>query len=128
MKKKIGIFYKKGNSNVISSAVLNIDREMMEVLGISATENNLKFSFKNNKITIQKGTFKNPIKLKDKSVIEKNIKLNFVRVYKDKDYLTTRLNVPSAVIKAMRLTSEDNEVEVTAVDDKLIIERSKKAL
>ena len=128
MKKKIGIFYKKGNSNVISSAVLNIDREMMEVLGISATENNLKFSFKNNKITIQKGTFKNPIKLKDKSVIEKNIKLNFVRVYKDKDYLTTRLNVPSAVIKAMRLTSENNEVEVTAVDDKLIIERSKKEM
>ena len=126
MKKRIGIFYKKENPNVISSAVLNVDREMIEILGISIKENDIKFSFKDNKITIQKGSFENPIKSKDKNIIEKNIKLNFTKVYKDKDYLITRLNIPSAVIKAMNLTSEDNEVEVIEVDDKIVIERSKK--
>lgn len=128
MKKKIGIFYKKENPNVISSAVLNVDREMIEILGISIKENDIKFSFKDNKITIQKGSFENPIKSKDKNIIEKNIKLNFTKVYKDKDYLITRLNIPSAVIKAMNLTSEDNEVEVIEVDDKIVIERSKKEM
>ena len=38
MKKRIGIFYKKENPNVISSAVLNVDREMIEILGISIKE------------------------------------------------------------------------------------------
>lgn len=128
MKKRIGIFYKKENPNVISSAVLNVDREMIEILGISIKENDIKFSFKDNKITIQKGSFENPIKSKDKNIIEKNIKLNFTKVYKDKDYLITRLNIPSAVIKAMNLTSEDNEVEVIEVDDKIVIERSKKEM
>lgn len=128
MKKRIGIFYKKENPNVISSAVLNVDREMIEILGISIKENDIKFSFKDNKITIQKGSFENPIKSKDKNIIEKNIKLNFTKVYKDKDYLITRLNIPSAVIKAMNLTSEDNEVEVIEVDDKIVIERSKKEI
>lgn len=128
MKKRIGIFYKKENPNVISSAVLNVDREMIEILGISIKENDIKFSFKDNKITIQKGSFENPIKSKDKNIIEKNIKLNFTKVYKDKDYLITRLNIPSAVIKAMKLTSEDNEVEVAEVDDKIVIERSKKEM
>ena len=128
MKKRIGIFYKKENPNVISSAVLNVDREMIEILGISIKENDIKFSFKDNKITIQKGSFENPIKSKDKNIIEKNIKLNFTKVYKDKDYLITRLNIPSAVIKAMNLTSEDNEVEIIEVDDKIVIERSKKEM
>lgn len=128
MKKRIGIFYKKENPNVISSAVLNVDREMIEILGISIKENDIKFSFKDNKITIQKGSFENPIKSKDKNIIEKNIKLNFTKVYKDKDYLITRLNIPSAVIRAMNLTSEDNEVEVIEVDDKIVIERSKKEM
>lgn len=128
MKKRIGIFYKKENPNVISSAVLNVDREMIEILGISIKENNIKFSFKDNKITIQKGSFENPIKSKDKNIIEKNIKLNFTKVYKDKDYLITRLNIPSAVIKAMNFSSEDNEVEVIEVDDKIVIERSKKEM
>lgn len=128
MKKRIGIFYKKENPNVISSAVLNVDREMIEILGISIKENDIKFSFKDNKITIQKGSFENPIKSKDKNIIEKNIKLNFTKVYKDKDYLITRLNIPSAVIKAMNLTSEDNEVEVIEVDDKIVIERNKKEM
>ena len=128
MKKRIGIFYKKENPNVISSAVLNVDREMIEILGISIKENDIKFSFKDNKITIQKGSFENPIKSKDKNIIEKNIKLNFTKVYKDKHYLITRLNIPSAVIKAMNLTSEDNEVEVIEVDDKIVIERSKKEM
>jgi len=128
MKKRIGIFYKKENPNVISSAVLNVDREMIEILGISIKENDIKFSFKDNKITIQKGSFENPIKSKDKNIIEKNIKLNFTKVYKDKNYLITRLNIPSAVIKAMNLTSEDNEVEVIEVDDKIVIERSKKEM
>lgn len=128
MKKRIGIFYKKENPNVISSAVLNVDREMIEILGISIKENDIKFSFKDNKIIIQKGSFENPIKSKDKNIIEKNIKLNFTKVYKDKDYLITRLNIPSAVIKAMKLTSKDNEVEVTEVDDKIVIERSKKEM
>lgn len=128
MKKRIGIFYKKENPNIISSAVLNVDREMIEILGISIKENDIKFSFKDNKITIQKGSFENPIKSKDKNIIEKNIKLNFTKVYKDKDYLITRLNIPSAVIKAMNLTSEDNEVEVIEVDDKIVIERSKKEM
>lgn len=128
MKKRIGIFYKKENPNVISSAVLNVDREMIEILGISIKENDIKFSFKDNKITIQKGSFENTIKSKDKNIIEKNIKLNFTKVYKDKDYLITRLNIPSAVIKAMKLTSEDNEVEVIEVDDKIVIERSKKEM
>lgn len=128
MKKRIGIFYKKENPNVISSAVLNVDREMIEILGISIKENDIKFSFKDNKITIQKGSFENPIKSKDKNIIEKNIKLNFTKVYKDKDYLITRLNIPSAVIKAMNLTSEDNEVEVIEIDDKIVIERSKKEM
>lgn len=128
MKKRIGIFYKKENPNVISSAVLNVDREMIEILGISIKENDIKFSFKDNKITIQKGSFENPIKSKDKNIIEKNIKLNFTKVYKDKDYLITRLNIPSAVIKAMNLTSEDNEVKVIEVDDKIVIERSKKEM
>lgn len=128
MKKRIGIFYKKENPNVISSAVLNVDREMIEILGISIKENDIKFSFKDNKITIQKGSFENPIKSKGKNIIEKNIKLNFTKVYKDKDYLITRLNIPSAVIKAMNLTSEDNEVEVIEVDDKIVIERSKKEM
>lgn len=128
MKKRIGIFYKKENPNVISSAVLNVDREMIEILGISIKENDIKFSFKDNKITIQKGSFENPIKSKDKNIIEKNIKLNFTKVYKDKDYLITRLNIPSAVIKAMNLTSEDNEVEVIEVDDKIVIERCKKEM
>lgn len=128
MKKRIGIFYKKENPNVISSAVLNVDREMIEILGISIKENDIKFSFKDNKITIQKGSFENPIKSKDKNIIEKNIKLNFTKVYKDKEYLITRLNIPSAVIKAMNLTSEDNEVEIIEVDDKIVIERSKKEM
>lgn len=128
MKKRIGIFYKKENPNVISSAVLNVDREMIEILGISIKENDIKFSFKDNKITIQKGSFENPIKSKDKNIIEKNIKLNFTKVYKDKNYLITRLNIPSAVIKAMNLTSEDNEVEIIEVDDKIVIERSKKEM
>mgnify|MGYP000949688768 FL=1 len=128
MKKRIGIFYKKENPNVISSAVLNVDREMIEILGISIKENDIKFSFKDNKITIQKGSFENPIRSKDKNIIEKNIKLNFTKVYKDKNYLITRLNIPSAVIKAMNLTSEDNEVEVIEVDDKIVIERSKKEM
>ena len=128
MKKKIGIFYKKENPNVISSAVLNIDREMIEILGISLKESNIKFSFRDGKITIQKGSFENPIKSKEKNIIEKNIKLNFTKVYKDKDYLITRLNIPSAVIKAMNLTSEENDVEVIEVDDKLVIERSKKEM
>ena len=43
MKKRIGIFYKKENPNVISSAVLNVDREMIEILGISIKENDIKF-------------------------------------------------------------------------------------
>ena len=128
MKKKIGIFYKKENPNVISSAVLNLDKELIETLGVSPKESDIKFSFRDNKITIKKGTFKNPEKSKDKAILEKNIKLNFTRVYKDKDYLVTRLNIPSAVIKEMRLTSENNEVEITAVDDKLVIERSKKEM
>lgn len=128
MKKKIGIFYKKENPNAISSAVLNIDKEMIDILGISLKENDIKFSFKNNKITIQKGYFSNPIKSKEKNIIEKNIKLNFTKVYKNKDYLVTRLNIPSAVIRAMNLTSEDNEVEITQIDDKIVIEKNKKEL
>ena len=125
MKKKITISYKKNSPHVINGATLNLDREILDILGITLKETEIMFSFKNDKITIMKGHFDNPIKSKDKSILEKNIELNFTKVYKDKDYLVTRLNIPSAVIKNMGLTQEENEVDLTIIDEKIIIEKSK---
>lgn len=125
LKKKITISYKKNNPNVMNGATLNLDREILDILGITLKETEIMFSFKNDKITIMKGHFDNPIKSKDKSILEKNIELNFTKVYKDKDYLVTRLNIPSTVIRSMGLTQEENEVDLTIIDEKIIIEKSK---
>lgn len=130
MKKNIGIFYKKNSCTAISSAVLNMDREIIDVLGISKEDSDIIFFFKDDVICLQKGKTDDEVKIKSKENLEykKNIKLNFTKVYKDKDYLITRLNIPSAVIKKMGLTDTDNEVDVNFVDDKVIIKRSEKTM
>lgn len=129
MKKKIGIFYKKDSSTAISSAVLNLDREIIDILGITKGDSNIIFSFKDNIICLQKGKVDDEIEIKNKNNLEykKNIKLNFTKVYKNKDYLITRLNIPSAVIKKLGLT-DNNEVDINFIDDKVIIKRSEKIM
>lgn len=130
MKKKIGIFYKKDSNTVISSAVLTLDKEMIDILGITKEDSDIIFSFKDDIICLQKGKIDEEIEIKNKNNLEykKNIKLSFTKVYKNKDYLITRLNIPSAVIKKLGLTDTDNEVDINFVDDKIIIKRSEKTM
>lgn len=130
MKKKIGIFYKKNSTTAISSAVFNLDKELIDVLGISKEDSNIIFSFKDDVISLQKGKTETEIEIKKQENIEykKNIKLSFTKVYKNKNYLITRLNIPSGVIKKLGLTDSDNEVDVSFVNDKIIIKRSEKIM
>ncbi len=128
MKKKVGLFYKKNGS--FNNAVLTVDRNITEALGISKEENQIVFSMENRVITLTKGRTVEEIEERDihGDIIKykKNVTVNFSKVYKDKDYYVAKLNIPFGIVDTLKITKEDNEVNITIETDKVKIDREER--
>lgn len=128
MKKKVGLFYKKNGS--FNNAVLTVDKSITEALKISKDENKIIFSMENRIITLTKGRTEDEIEEKDihGDLINyrKNVTVNFSKVYKDKDYYVAKLNIPFGVVDTLKITKDDNDVNITIAENKVIIDREEK--
>lgn len=128
MKKKVGLFYKKNGS--FNNAVLTIDKNIIDALGISKEENKVVFSMENGIITLTKGEAQEEKESKDihGDIVEyrKTIGVNFSKVYKDKDYYVAKLNIPFGIVDTLKITKENNEVNITIEKDRVIIDREER--
>lgn len=128
MKKKVGLFYKKNGS--FNNAVLTMDKNIIDALGISKEENKVIFSIENGIIILTKGEAQEEKESKDiyGDIVEyrKTIGVNFSKVYKDKNYYVAKLNIPFGIVNILKITKENNEVNITIEKDRVIIDREKR--
>lgn len=130
MKKKVGLFYKKNGS--FNNAVITIDKSIIEALDISKDSNEIIFTMKDNEIILKKGKIKKDEEKEVKDihgdVVEyaKNSSINFSKVYKDKDYYVAKLNIPFSIVGILKISKDNNEVNITSGNGWVKIDRKER--
>lgn len=129
---KIVLAFKKDGR--LTQAKLNISKDYIDYLDINENSKKVKIIYENNQFSLEK--------LKDSDIIEnierrdqnnnllffqtsKELTYSKAKLYKDKEYFSFKLFIPFAIIEAMKIFKENQNILIQMKEKKLIINQSK---
>jgi chromosome partitioning protein len=123
MEKKLSFAYQKDGR--LSSCKLIVQKDYVEFLEVTKEEPEIKFTYSEKKITIEKGTTEKENTEKENGKIIKLIKNHKILYEKVGKYFSTKLSFPLPILSEMGITEEEKTVTIKKGKKQIIIEKSK---
>ena len=123
---KIVLAFKKDGR--LTQAKLNISKDYIDYLDINENSKKVKIIYENNQFSLEK--------LKDSDIIEnierrdqnnnllffqtsKELTYSKAKLYKDKEYFSFKLFIPFAIIEAMKISKENQNILIQMKEKKI---------